>query len=136
MLWSSGRGDGSGLDTTLISTSTSCEDISFAFARLSSFTQYIYFSFMACFVRSNSNFHTRLLSITLKSLHSYIECNFRCTKSIDRRNRIHSSSYILTTTVAAAKMSEERDSRIEFSTIDDVKILFLFCFSPTDIGFD
>lgn len=26
-LWSSGRGDGSGLDTTLISTSTSCEDI-------------------------------------------------------------------------------------------------------------
>lgn len=30
MLWSSGRGDGSGLDTTLISTSTSCEDIFFS----------------------------------------------------------------------------------------------------------
>lgn len=57
-LWSSGRGDGSGLDTTLISTSTSCEDMFVCSTILSSFVflKNILFSYFVRFYNTSA-FH-------------------------------------------------------------------------------
>lgn len=67
MLWSSGRGDGSGLDTTLISTSTSCEDIFFSLLGKYRFIEKKIYNFFLC-VWTTLDFHQfRLLIINIQS---------------------------------------------------------------------